>query len=82
MPLGNVACAVSSPQVCSQIEVLVFEVPPPLEDVVGGLRVGGGQGGVSRGQAGEAFGVHVLVAVDQGRGDLLGHAFEEGFDLD
>jgi hypothetical protein len=40
--------------------------------------VRGGLGGVARGKAGEAFGVDVLVAVDEGGGDLLGHAFEEG----
>ena len=36
---------------------------------------------IARGEAGEALGVGVLVAVDQRRCNLLAHAFEEGANL-
>ena len=52
-----------------------------VENVVGGLGVGGGLSAVPGHEPGEAFGVQVLVAVDDGSGDLLGHAFKEGFDF-
>ncbi len=52
-----------------------------VEDVVGSLRIGSGFGGVTWGKPGETFGIDVLVAVDDGGGNLLGHAFEEGFDF-
>ena len=49
-----------------------------VEDVVGGLGGRGGEGRVARREAGEAFRVGELVAVDQRRGNLLRHALEEG----
>ena len=52
-----------------------------IEDVVGGLGVGRVGGRVARRESGEAFRVRELVAVDQRRGDLLRHAFEEGADF-
>ena len=52
-----------------------------VEDVRGSSRVRRGLRGIARGKAGEAFRVGMLVAIDQRRGDLLAHAFEEGANL-
>src|SRR6266704_3823161 len=48
-----------------------------IEDVVGGLGVGCGLGGVAWGKASEAFRVYQRVAIDDGLGDLLGHPLQK-----
>ena len=52
-----------------------------IEDIRSSSRVRRGLRGITRGKAGEAFRVGVLVAIDQSRGDLLTHTFEEGTNL-
>ena len=52
-----------------------------VEDIVGSLGVGSVLSGVPRSEAGEAFRVDMLIAVDHGGGNLLGHAFKEGLDF-
>ena len=81
LPFGKVACQVSEPQHDDPERGVGVGGAASVEDVVGGLGVGGVDRRVARREAGEAFRVDELVAVDQGRGDLLGHAFEEGLDF-
>ena len=81
LPLGKVPWQVSSPQVASQMEVLVLLVPPPSRTLLAVWELEVVLVRVPRCEAGEALRVQMLVAVDDGRGDLLGHAFEEGFDF-
>ena len=80
LPFGKVPCRVSLPHVVIQIEVLVEEAPPASRTL---LAVCEFEVFLVEylGQGREPFRVRVLVAIDDRRGDLLGHAFKERADF-
>ena len=82
LAFGKVPWRVSSPQTGIQIDVLVEEVPPPSRTFAAVAEFDGVLRRVARGKEPvKRFGVGVLVAVDQSRGNLLTHALKEGANL-